>query len=261
MTADASIKHLTPYPEEIDTNLDPLNGNANGCKFNRLGSMVAVSANDGRVAIMDYITGGNIKAWTAHARTVTSLSWSRDSRRLLTAATDGTVSLWNIEDTTRAANQYAFEGIGSPLTATFNPRNDNQILVFSPNFRSFVPLLLEFTAGGEKRIQLACDFPDESDDAFGAAAFDRRGEYVICGSAKGRIAVFDAKTGAMKRSVKQGSPGQQIKSIVVTRRGNYILTNSQLYIRCYELDQILSCPEGETIEPLQKFADTINKVM
>lgn len=53
----------------------------------------------------------------------------------------------------------------------------------------------------------------------------------------------------------------QIKNILLTRRGDFLLTNSQdRIIRTYKLDVLLKKHHGTIVEPLQKLLDIINKV-
>ena len=66
------------------------------CQFNRFGTLLAVGCNDGRIVIWDFLTRGIAKIIQAHVHPVCSLSWSRTGRRMVSASTDNTVSIWDI---------------------------------------------------------------------------------------------------------------------------------------------------------------------
>lgn len=54
----------------------------------------------------------------------------------------------------------------------------------------------------------------------------------------------------------------QIKNIVLTRRGDFLLTNSQdRIIRTYNLNDLLKKHQGAVVEPMQKLLDIVNKVI
>uniref|UniRef100_A0A158PG97 WD_REPEATS_REGION domain-containing protein n=1 Tax=Angiostrongylus costaricensis TaxID=334426 RepID=A0A158PG97_ANGCS len=194
------------------------NGAANCCKFNRWGTLVAVGSTDGRIFIFDFVTKGIVKTWTAHALPVSSLSWSRDGRKLLTASADTTVAIWNV------------------IEASCMHRNDNQVLVLQLNYP---PCLDELNPRSQRII--TNDIPGAIEDGVSAIAFDRRANYLITGTNKGKLVVYDAKTLKMVSWGRQNSV-QQIKQIVIPRRGNFIITNSQdRIIRTFDLNDILDC--------------------
>ncbi|VDK58930.1 unnamed protein product [Cylicostephanus goldi] len=107
------------FPEELDGTLDLQNGAANCCKFNRWGTLVAVGSTDGRIFIFDFVTKGIVKTWTAHALPVSSLSWSRNGRKLLTASADTTVAVWNVLE---GACLHRLKYSAMVTSAVFNPR-------------------------------------------------------------------------------------------------------------------------------------------
>uniref|UniRef100_A0A1I7XU96 Methionine synthase reductase n=1 Tax=Heterorhabditis bacteriophora TaxID=37862 RepID=A0A1I7XU96_HETBA len=239
------------FPEELDGTLDLQNGSANCCKFNRWGTLVAVGSTDGRVFIFDFVTKGIVKTWTAHALPVSSLSWSRDGRKLLTASADTTVAIWDVLQGT-AVHKLKFSAM--VVSAVFNPRNDNQVLVLQLNY----PPSLEELNPRSQRI-LVNDIPGTVEDGVTAIAFDRRAKYIITGTSKGKLVVYDSSTLRMLSCGKQNSV-QQIRQIVIPRRGNFILTNSQdRVIRTYNLDDLLMLQNGATIEPKHRVLDIVNK--
>lgn len=240
------------FPEELDGSLDVQQGSANCCKFNRWGSLVAVGSTDGRVYIFDIITKGDVKSWICHAYPITGLSWSRDGRKLMTAATDWSVAIWEVLET----NCLQRLTYGSPIiSAMFNPRDDNQLLVV---FLGSNPVVEDRKT--EKREEVR--FTGPADDQVGevtVATFDRRGKYIVTGTSKGRIAFYDAKTLNLVTYVKQNA-SHQIKNMVLTRRGDFLLTNSQdRIIRTYDLNTLLKKHHGAAVEPLQKLLDIVNK--
>ncbi|VBB29766.1 unnamed protein product [Acanthocheilonema viteae] len=242
------------FPEELDGALDTQQGSANCCKFNRWGSLIAVGSIDGRVYIFDLITKGVVKSWVCHGYSITSLSWSRDGRKLLTASNDWSVAVWDVLEGSRIERQI----YGSPvLCAMFNPRKDKHILII---YLGANPVLLDL----EAKLQTEIKFPEEIDDQPGeitVGTFDRRGKYIVTGSSKGRIAFYDAQTLELITFVKQNAT-HQIKNILLTRRGDFLLTNSQdRIIRTYKLDVLLKKHHGTIVEPLQKLLDIINKYM
>ncbi|CAG0912843.1 unnamed protein product [Notodromas monacha] len=113
------------YPEEYDGSLDCVTL-ALACAFNRRGSLLAVGCNDGRLIIWDFITRGIAKVIMAHSHPLCALSWSRTGHKLLTAATDNSVCLWDVL-TGDCEHRYRFPC--PVLKIQFHPRNPYEFLV------------------------------------------------------------------------------------------------------------------------------------
>src|SRR3989338_5212089 len=81
-------------PERIETGL--VEGHGTVAEFNRRGTLLAVGCQDGRIVIWDFDTRNVARVLEGHVHVITSLSWSRDGRTLLSASTDWKLCLWDV---------------------------------------------------------------------------------------------------------------------------------------------------------------------
>ncbi|XP_070548679.1 retinoblastoma-binding protein 5-like isoform X2 [Ptychodera flava] len=221
------------------------------CAFNKRGTLLAVGCNDGRIVLWDFLTRGIAKIISAHVHPVCSLSWSRNGHKLLSASTDNMVCIWDVI-TGECDQRYRFP---SPvLKVQFNPRNE-KILLVCPMKQA--PVVMEQN-GSYNVLPL-----DDDSDMNIVAAFDRRGEHIYMGNAKGKICVIETKTSELVASfrVTTGTSNTTaIKSIEFARRGNCFLVNSaDRIIRVYEGGEVLACGKDGEPEPIQKLQDLVNR--
>ncbi|XP_072049898.1 retinoblastoma-binding protein 5-like [Amphiura filiformis] len=238
------------FPEESDGTLDCISM-ALTCCFNKRGTLLAVGCNDGRVVIWDFLTRGIAKITSAHSHPVCSLSWSRDGQKLLSASTDNTISIW---DVVTGDCDHRFRFPAPVLKVQFHPRDANKILVCP---MKHAPILLTID-GTYKKIHVEDDM-----DLNIVASFDRRGEYIYTGNAKGKVLVIHGTTLATLASfrVTTGTCNTTaIKSIEFARRGNTFLVNTaDRIIRVYESGEVLACGKDGEPEPIQKLQDLVNR--
>ncbi|KAI0212336.1 Retinoblastoma-binding protein 5 [Lamellibrachia satsuma] len=238
------------FPEDIDGTLDCVSI-AITCAFNRRGTLLAVGCNDGRIAIWDFLTRGIASIISAHVHPVCSLSWNRNGRKLLSTATDNTVSIWDVE-TGECDKTFRFP---SPvIKAQFHPRDSTKLLVCPMKH----PTVLMTIDGHHQQVPL-----DEENDLNVVASFDRRGQNIYTGNSKGMMLVYETdtmKVAASFRVTTGTSNTTAIKSIEFARRGNCFLVNSaDRVIRVYESGEVLACGKGGEPEPVQKLQDLVNK--
>uniref|UniRef100_A0A3Q3NJW2 Retinoblastoma binding protein 5 n=1 Tax=Labrus bergylta TaxID=56723 RepID=A0A3Q3NJW2_9LABR len=239
------------YPEEADGTLDCISM-ALTCTFNRWGTLLAVGCNDGRIVIWDFLTRGIAKIISAHIHPVCSLCWSRDGHKLVSASTDNIVSQWDVL-TGDCDQRFRFP---SPiLKLQCHPRDMDKVLVCP---MKSAPVLL--TLSDSKHVVLPVD--DDSDLNV-VAAFDRRGEYIYTGNAKGKILVLKTNTQELVASfrVTTGTSNTTaIKSIEFARKGSCFLINTaDRIIRVYDGREILTCGRDGEPEPMQKLQDLVNR--
>ncbi|XP_052394578.1 retinoblastoma-binding protein 5 isoform X1 [Carassius gibelio] len=239
------------YPEEADGTLDCISM-ALTCTFNRWGTLLAVGCNDGRIVIWDFLTRGIAKIISAHIHPVCSLSWSRDGHKLVSASTDNIVSQWDVL-TGDCDQRFRFP---SPiLKLQYHPRDMDKVLVCP---MKSAPVLL--TLSDAKHVVLPVD--DDSDLNV-VAAFDRRGDYIYTGNAKGKILVLNTNTQDLVASfrVTTGTSNTTaIKSIEFARKGSCFLINTaDRIIRVYDGREILTCGRDGEPEPMQKLQDLVNR--
>ncbi|GMS97646.1 hypothetical protein PENTCL1PPCAC_19821, partial [Pristionchus entomophagus] len=253
-------------PQEQDGILGLKNLNANIVRFNRWGTLVAVGATGGDVSIFDFLTRDCIKHWNVHAGPITALSWSRNGRLLLTGGVDFMCTIRCVM-TGRELRQLLYSDI--ILSAQFSPRDDNQFLVHSNDHQPTLEWVDRHVACGRQRAldplaSVELVMPSAlDDDELSCVVYDRRGDYVLAGTAEGRIIVYDVQTQDVIAIVRQERDTLLVKSITVPRRGCYIVINStDRVIRRYDLDEIIKGgPFDLMMEPMQKLVDSVNKAM
>ncbi|TUH38757.1 Choline/ethanolaminephosphotransferase 1 [Bagarius yarrelli] len=103
---------------------------------------------------------------------------------------------------------------------------------------------------------------DDDSDLNVVASFDRRGEFIYTGNAKGKILVLNTDTQDLVASfrVTTGtSNSTAIKSIEFARKGSCFLINTaDRIIRVYDGREILTCGRDGEPEPMQKLQDLVN---
>lgn len=240
------------YPEEFDGALDCISL-AVTCAFNKRGTLLAVGCNDGRIVVWDFLTRGIAKIISAHVHPVCSLSWSRSGHKLLSASTDNTVCIW---DVLSGDCEQRFRFPSPILKVQFHPRNEKMFLV-CPMKHSAVLVNVE---GSHSIVPL-----DDESDVNIVASFDRRGENIYTGNARGKILVLSLSNLGVVASfrVTTGTFNTTaIKSIEFARRGDcFLVSTADRIIRVYESGEVLACGKDGEPEPVQKLQDLVNKTM
>ncbi|KAG5891689.1 hypothetical protein JTB14_021159 [Gonioctena quinquepunctata] len=240
------------YPEEFDGTLDSLSI-AVTCAFNKRGTLLAVGCNDGRIVIWDFLTRGIAKIISAHVHPVCSISWSRNGHKIASASTDNTVCIWNILSG-ECDQKYRFPC--PVLKVQFEPRCLERLLVCPMKHAA----ILVDTNGVHQVLPI-----DEDGDLNIVASFDRRGDYVYTGNAKGKVLVLDSHTLEVKASFRimlGSSSATAVRSIEFARRGDCFLINTaDRVIRVYDSKEVLTYGKDGEPEPIQKLQDLVNKTM
>ena len=239
------------FPEEYDGALDCISL-AVTCCFNKYGTLLAVGCNDGRIVIWDFLTRGIAKIISAHVHPICSLSWSRNGHKLLSASTDNNACIFDVL-TGDCENKYRFP---SPvLKVQFHPRNESSQFLVCPMRHAAI---LVRVAGKHDVLPI-----DPDGDLNIVASFDRRGQYIYTGNAKGKILVMETDTLKIVASFKivvGTSSATAVKSIEFARRGDSFLVNtSDRVIRVYDSKEVLACKKDGDPEPIQKLQDLVNK--
>lgn len=87
---------LQDYPENITNTIR--SGHATCLRFNRKGDFLASGRVDGTVVIWDLDTMGVARKLRGHSKSISSLSWSRCGRYLLSACQGWKAILWDLQD-------------------------------------------------------------------------------------------------------------------------------------------------------------------
>eukprot|EP00164_Ancoracysta_twista_P007584 GFYU01010793.1.p1 GENE.GFYU01010793.1~~GFYU01010793.1.p1 ORF type:complete len:468 (+),score=119.96 GFYU01010793.1:153-1556(+) len=236
------------FPEVIEDILEE--GFSTTCSFNRFGTLLAVGCNDGRCIVWDFDTRGVARILNSHVRPVTGVSWTSNSRWLLTSSVDTTVVQWDVS----SANVVKRMEFNSPVVSSqIHPKNENLCLV-CPLME--VPTLVDLQTN--KRYPLEVEVEEASAttgrqkgrDGSGVAVFSRHGDKIYLGSNKGVITIFQTDTRKVLSSHKVCPQASAIRSISWSKNGEQMLVNAA--------DRILRVfDKGDFSKPVE-FREVVN---
>ena len=134
--------------------------------------MLAVGGNDGRIALWDFMTRRISRQCSHHVHLITSLSWNRTGRKLLSSVTD-----WNVVlcDVVSGEAELCLRFSSPVAKVQFNLRDKGMFLVcpmrHAPTF-----------------VTLGVEGPtDEEPETSMTGSIDRHGKQIIIGSSKEKV--------------------------------------------------------------------------
>lgn len=244
--AEMNLSLLDPFqddlPEVIEEYLD--HGVTKCIAFNRRGTLLAAGCSDGSCVIWDFGTRGVVKELKSpgFSAPVTTVSWSKDGRQILSAYANCSLSLWDVAKGTKISTVHLPTVV---LIARLSPRSLSTCLVcpvasppllvdVSTNEKFSLPLTSARVneTGSLGRCKNSVDSANVSSPA--AAAFSKLGDLVYVGTARGEILVVSVETREVVSSL-QGPGGALVKQLQISRNGQFLFTNSNdRVLRVYE---------------------------
>uniref|UniRef100_A0A914YHA6 Anaphase-promoting complex subunit 4 WD40 domain-containing protein n=1 Tax=Panagrolaimus superbus TaxID=310955 RepID=A0A914YHA6_9BILA len=204
-------------------------------KFNRLGTLIAAGGSNGSIALLDFTTKTTSNVWNAHALGITNITWTRDGSKLFSSGLDNVLVMSDVLNGVVLKRMHIGTFI---LTAALNPRLNSQFFIHT----QFGVKIGHLDSANPIKI---CE-----KEAFSTLSFDHRGKYILAGTSKGQIKAFTLEGKCLASSTLDSY--QPIRNIYPTRRFNLVIVvASDMFIRVYELNELLKWKRDEV-------ADTIN---
>ncbi|CAN6181058.1 unnamed protein product [Urochloa humidicola] len=223
------------FPEIIEEYLQ--HGSMKCIAFNRTGTLLAAGCSNGSCVIWDFETKGLAREFRDKDYTapITSVSWSNYGHRLLASATDKSLTVWDVSSGQKISRITLQK---TPLCATLQPASPTPSICLACPLSS-APLLVDLDTGSTTVLPVSvsennnCLAPNSRNKfADGtppftptAATFDKHGDLIYVGNSKGEILIVDSKS-IQIHAVIPIPGGAVIKDIVLSRDGQYLLTNS-----------------------------------
>ena len=239
-------------PEVFEAKIE--DGDVAVCAFNRRGNLLAGGCTDGKVIVWDFDTHGVSRTFEGHTASVTSVAWTRSSRRLFSASADGTLLVFEV----LTGNRLAKVDVGVPVhLAVLHPRNRDLCLACAQAQGAPGAIYLQHLRNPEERTSLLpAEAADEAASSANAkrgaavACFDQTGERVLMATARGVVHVAALPGGEVLATVQV--PGGAVKSISLGRNGrHFVVLSADRTVRLYLLSRVL---EG-TSPPLRELQD------
>lgn len=233
------------FPEVIEEYLE--HGIMKCISFNRRGTLLAAGCSDGSCVVWDFETRGIAKELRDKdcVAAITSVCWSKNGHQILVSAADKSLSLWDVVKGEKMLRTTLHQ---TPLQARLHPgggSSESTLCLVCPF--SSAPMMVDLR--NETTTMLPISLSDRgiaappsrnkfSDGAAHftptAACFNKYGDLVYVGNSVGEILIIDHKDNRV-RGVVPISGNAVIKTIVFSRDGRYLLTNSSdRTIRIYD---------------------------
>jgi COMPASS component SWD1 len=143
------------------------------CAFNRRGNLLAGGCSNGAVVIWDFDTHGIAQTLVSGAGgRVTSISWTRSSRRLLSSSADGALILWDVLHGEKTQRLDLGGEIGH---AALHPRSRSLCVACVGTGAACQAFLINLQQGAEQRIPLVPPSLAGAQDAAAAAGGEGEG--------------------------------------------------------------------------------------
>ncbi|KAG1545391.1 hypothetical protein G6F45_005646 [Rhizopus arrhizus] len=240
------------YPQLIEETLE--DGYVLCCKFNKRGTLLGAGCLDGRCIIWDFDTKGVSRSLVGHVKPVSSISWSRNGKYLLSASKDWTCIYWDLMS---GKKKLKIRFDTPVLMAHMHPKNNHRFVavLFQDN-----PVVVDIL--GEDIVKTV--LPTEPDlkeekpkNAFfvTAIAWNKAGTKIYAGTSKGYLNIIDVETNKIIYSTR--ITNTTIKGIQWSRNGRDLLVNANdRSIRYYQIE------DEESGIPVfrNRFQDLVNRV-
>ncbi|KAI9347931.1 WD40-repeat-containing domain protein [Zopfochytrium polystomum] len=259
------------YPDAIEFKLS--HDGAFFCSFSPTGTLIVSACIDGSCLLWDFESRAVITSLVGHVAVISSLSWAFDGQFLLTSSRDWNCILWNLTDFTKEA---VFRFSSPIVSSAIHPSNE-KIAVVCP--QGSHPFFVQVAADGKERRKAILIGGAEGLNELSSAgilnsykdlvssrkvpvqatvvSFDRAGNRIYFGTAKGTLLVYDTETLACLNSMKITAGTSAIKNIQFSQQGREVVINSaDKAIRCYT---ITGTETHTTADLKHKFLDSIDQ--
>ncbi|RSH86986.1 chromatin binding protein [Saitozyma podzolica] len=252
------------YPDAVDATLPT---SASCARFNPSGPFaghyLATGELDGLVQVWDVETRGIARVLEGHVRAVSSISWSRNNRYLVSSSLDSTAIIWDLSvlPTPSLLPQTPVAGpstsrvetirFDAPVaSAVFHPRNSKIILasltcndVVLVDLRTKTKNRLEDVMEGDESVpkgSLAC------------AVFSPCGSRIYAGTTRGLLLIIDPATRLVTQRVEIATSG--IRQLAFDPSGRYLITSST-----DRALRVLFCDPLGNLFPSHRFQDAVSR--
>ncbi|XP_049851817.1 retinoblastoma-binding-like protein E [Schistocerca gregaria] len=224
-------------------------------EFNRKGTLLAAGCNDGRTVIWDFETKGVAKILIGHVLPISSVSWSKNGKKLLTASLDWNVILWDLLNGTPDV-KIQFES--QVMKAVLHPRDPKWCLVSSwmecpylVNLETLEKFQLVHDAWRADLPQDDICFDPKNTSIHTTAVFADNGDTIYTGDSLGFVCVIDTKLLTLRHSFRLPC-GAAIKSLVFSKDKRRVLLNCS--------DRIIRVWDVATHTQLFELTDAVSKL-